>query len=264
MQLQNKVAIVYGAGAVGGAAAKAFAADGARVFVASRSKTKASALVDEIGASGGVAEFDIVDALDEAAVERHADAAAGRAGRIDISMNAIGIAHVQGTPLASLSFEEYAEPLHGYTRTNFLTARAAARHMTKQGAGVILTLSTPGSRMAGGGFMGYAAACASIEAMTRNLAGELGPSGVRAVCLLSDAIPEALGKGSHTQATFRKMAAGAGLDVEAMLAARAGTIPLRRMPTLADLGGLAAFMASDRASAVTGAVVNMTCGFLVD
>jgi len=117
---------------------------------------------------------------------------AANAGGIDIALNAVGILHVQGTPLAELSFQDYAHRITAYTRTHFLTAKAVARHMVKQGSGVILTLSTPGSRMSGQGFLGYGVTCGAIETFSRILAGELGPSGIRVICLRPDAIPEAL------------------------------------------------------------------------
>src|SRR5688572_26445398 len=119
-----------------------------------------------------MAETAEVDALDEKAIDRHADAVAAKAGGIDIALNAVGILHVQGPPFAELSFEDYAHPITAYTRTNFLTAKAVARHMVKQGSGVILTLSTPGARMKGQGFLGNGVSSAAIEAFSRILAGE--------------------------------------------------------------------------------------------
>jgi 3-oxoacyl-[acyl-carrier protein] reductase len=265
MILQNKTAIIYGgSGALGGAAARAFAAEGAHVFLAARNPAKLDLVVHEITRSGGRAEAAILDALDEGQVDRHASDVVAKTGGIDISLNLVGLPQVQGTPLADLSFDEFALPLHGYTRTNFLTAKAAARHMTARGSGVIQMISTPGSRMAGGGFLGYAAACASLEAMTRALSGELGPRGVRVVCLMSDAVPEALPRGTHAAATFQKMADGAGMTVPQMLEARKTLSSLQRMPGLREVGDTLAFLASDRAGAVTGTTVNMTCGFVVD
>jgi 3-oxoacyl-[acyl-carrier protein] reductase len=264
MLLQHKNAVIYGGGAIGGAVARAFARAGARVFLAGRTRAKLDAVARDILVNGGVVEVAQLDALDEQAVEAHARGVADHAGRIDIALNAVGIAHVQGTPLLELSYEEYALPLTGYTRTNFLTARAVARHMMHKGSGVIFTLSTPGSRMAGGGFMGYGAACAANEALTRHLAGELGPRGVRVVCLRPDAIPEAL-KQSHSAEVFRKLAERAGLSIETMLAQRSQSATLlQRLPTLAEVANAAVFMASDEASAITASIVNLTCGSLVD
>jgi NADP-dependent 3-hydroxy acid dehydrogenase YdfG len=134
--------------------ARVFAREGARVFLAGRTLAKLDAVAKEISAAGGIAETAHVDALDEQAVNKHLDAVAAKAGSIDIALNAIGILHVQGTPLAELSFEDYAHPITTYTRTHFLTAKAVARHMVKQGSGVIPTLSTPAARMSGFGLPG--------------------------------------------------------------------------------------------------------------
>ena len=265
MLLEDKVAVIHGGGgSIGGAVARAFAREGAKVYLAGRSLAKVEAVVRDIARAGGRAEAAVIDALDERAVNGYVADVAAKAKHIDITLNAVGLFHVQGTPFAALSLEEFTYPLAIYTRTNFLTAKAAARHMVKQGAGVILTLSTPGSRMSGAGFLGYGVTCGAIETFTRILAGELGPSGVRAVCLRSDAIPEALPT-SHSRRVFNGLAERAGTTVEAMLAERAqnGTL-LRRFPTLAEVANFAAFIASDRARAMTGAIANLTCGSVVD
>jgi 3-oxoacyl-[acyl-carrier protein] reductase len=263
--LKNKNAVIYGGGgAIGGAVARAFAREGAKVFLAGRTPAKLEQVAREIRAAGGSAETAVVDALDQSAVERHADAVAASAGRIDIALNAVGILHVQGPPFAEVSVEDYAHPITAYTRTNFLTAKAVARHMVKQGSGVILTLSTPGSRMSAPGFIGYGVTCGAIETFSRILAGELGASGIRVVCLRPDAIPEAVNM-SHSREAFSDSAARAGITVEGMLAERARTaMLLKRLPTLAEVAEFAAFVASDRASATTGAIANLTCGSLVD
>jgi len=265
MLLENKMAVIYGGGgAIGGAVARAFAREGAMVFLAGRTLARLDVVAQEISAAGGKAETAEVDAMDEKAVDRHADAVAARAGGIDIALNAVGVPHVQGTPLAELTLEDYAHPITAYTRTNFITAKAVARHMVRQGSGVILTLSTPGARMSGQGFLGYGVTCGAIETFSRILAGELGESGIRVVCLRPHAIPEAV-EASHTRELFGGFAERAGITVEDLLAEWARTGPLlKRLPTLAQVADFAAFAASDRAGAMTGAIANLTCGSLVD
>ncbi len=200
MLLQGKCAIVYGGGgAIGGAVARAFAREGAQVFLAGRTRAKLEAVARDIASGGGPVETAEVDALDPHAVERHANSVAEKAGGIDIAMNAVGIFHVQGTPFAELSLEDFAHPIAAYTRTNFITANAVARHMAKRGSGVILLMSTPGSRLPGTGYLGYGVACAAKEGFTRLLAAELAPSGIRVVCLQPHAIPEAAAAGSHSR-----------------------------------------------------------------
>jgi MOSC domain-containing protein YiiM/NAD(P)-dependent dehydrogenase (short-subunit alcohol dehydrogenase family) len=253
MFLENRNAVIYGGGgAIGGAVARAFAREGAKVFLAGRTRSKLDAVARDISAAGGAAEAAEVDALDEQAVNRHADAVSAKAGGIDIALNAVGILHVQGPPFAELTFQDYAHPITAYTRTHFLTAKAVARHMVKQGSGVILTLSTPGSRMPGQGFLGYGVTCGAIETFSRILAGELAPSGIRVICLRPDAIPEALAT-SHSREVFSGFAERFGTTVESMLAerARTGTL-LKRLPTLAEVANFAAFAASDRAGAMIG------------
>lgn len=263
--LSGKTAIVHGGGgAIGGAAALAFAREGARVFLAGRTRNRLQEVADQIRAAGFQVELDVVDALDGAAVEAHAESVAARAQRIDVVMNAIGLTHVQGKSFAEQSLEDFAAPVIGYTRAHFIIAKAASRFMIRQGSGVILALSTPGSVLPGPGFMGYGVACAALEAMTRHLAGELGAHGVRAVCLRADAIPDALAR-SHSREIFTKVAAQHGLTPEIMLAAHAEQKSLlRRLPTLQQVADAAAFFASERAGATTGAIVNLTCGSIVD
>ena len=265
MLLENKNAVIYGGGgAVGGAVARAFAREGAALFLAGRTLARLDQVAQEISAAGGKAETAEVDAMDERAVDRHAHAVSARAGGIDIAVNAVGIAHVQGTPFAELSFEDYAHPITAYTRMNFLTAKAVARHMARQGSGVILLLAPgPGARLSGRGFLGNGVSAAAVEALSRILAGELAPSGIRVNCLRPHAIPEAMAT-SHTRRLFDGMAGLSGLTTEAWLSGLASTTLLGRLPTLADAADYAAFVASDRASAVTGTVANLTSGAIVD
>ena len=263
--LAGKTAIIYGGGgAIGGAAALTFAREGARLFLAGRTRARLQDVAEQIRAAGGEVEIAVVDALDAAAVDAHAESVVARTQRIDVILNAIGLMHVQGKSFAQQTLDEFATPVSGYTRAHFIIAQAASRAMIRQGGGVILALSTPGSVLPGPGFMGYGVACAALEAMTRHLAGELGASGVRAVCLRADAIPDALAR-SHSREIFTEVAAAHGLTPEAMLAAHAERAALlRRLPTLQQVADAAAFFASDRAAATTGAIVNLTCGSLVD
>ncbi|KOF21351.1 short-chain dehydrogenase [Ensifer adhaerens] len=265
MLLHSKVAIVYGgSGAIGGAAARAFAREGASVFLVGRTAETLSRTAETIRAAGGKAEFDVVDVLDQAAVERHAQSVVERADRIDVVLTAVGFAHIQGPPLSELTLEQFERPIATYTRANFITAKAAATHMERNGSGVILTLSTPGAHMSGSGFLGYGTTCGAIETFSRILAGELGSHGIRVICLRPDAIPEALPV-SHARAVFQGFADRFDTTVEEMLDGRAktGTL-LGRFPRLEEVADYAAFVASDRASAMTGAIANLTCGSLVD
>src|SRR5262249_54103614 len=130
MLLQNKNAVIYGGGgAIGGAVARAFAREGAKVFLAGRTLAKLDAVAREISAAGGAVETAQVDALDEQTVEKHLDAVINQVGGIDISFNAVGFNEIQGIPLIDLSLEDFILPITVWSRTVFLTSRAAARRM---------------------------------------------------------------------------------------------------------------------------------------
>ena len=147
MLLENKVAIIYGGGGqIGRAVALAYAAKAPRCSSRDARPIRSQQLPTRSGASGGTAESDGVDALDEAAVDQHADAVAQRAGRIDISFNLISHGDVQGTPLAEMNVDDYVNPVITAVRSQFLTGRAAARHMVPQQSGVILMFGGDGGR----------------------------------------------------------------------------------------------------------------------
>jgi 3-oxoacyl-[acyl-carrier protein] reductase len=257
--LEDKTAVIYGGGgAIGGAVARAFAAAGAHVHLAGRSRPRLEAVANDIGDASDVAEL---DALDERAVVAHADAVAADAGGIDIALNAVSFPYAQGTLLADLAVEEVMHPIEAFLRSNLITAKATARHMAARRSGAILTLSTAGSRFARPGNLGFGTTCAAIEQMTQRLAVELGPSGVRVVCLRPTAIADAASHGSYTAEVFAPLAAAAGVSVEQMLAqwGEDQTL-LGRLPTLAQVADAAVFLASEHAGAITGAVVDLTSG----
>jgi NAD(P)-dependent dehydrogenase (short-subunit alcohol dehydrogenase family) len=259
MMLEDKVAVIYGAGgAIGGAVARAFAREGARLFLTGRRWAPVEAVAGDIAS----AEAAAVDALDEQAVESHLQGVIERAGRIDISFNAVGIpnAKILGVPLPELDIEQFSLPLTTYAASYFLTARSAARHMLANGSGVIMTvtalLSRTGTPLVGG----YGPAMAAKEALTRNLSAELAPRGIRVVGLRPQAMPET----PTIRDAFEPRARASGMTWEEwqqMLAQR--THP-RRLMTLAELANVAVFMASDQASGMTGTTVNLTMGSLDD
>jgi 3-oxoacyl-[acyl-carrier protein] reductase len=253
MLLKDKTAIIHGAGgAVGGAVAKAFGREGARVFLSGRQLGPVQAVAREIAAAGGSAEAARVDALDEQAVQRHTDQVAEQAGGIDVCFNAVGFPAVQGTPLTELALSDFAFPIGTWPATQFLTARAAARHMVRAHKGVILTITASPARLAIALTGGFGVACAAIEGLSRTLAAELSPQGVRVVCLRAHRIAD-----SGLVADFP-------MDKDEFRRFLEGMTLLKRLPTLAEVANTAVFLASDHAAAMTGAVANLTCGMSVD
>ena len=264
MMLKDKVAVVYGAGgAIGGAVARAFASEGARVFVTGRTRAPVDAVAEDIVSAGGSVEAGTIDALDEQAVDDHLGYVVDRAGRVDISFNAIGSpdAKIMGVPLVDLDAEQFSLPITTYTRSYFLTARLAARRMVPNRSGVIMTVSTLHSRtglpLAGG----YGPAQAAKEALTRELSAELAPQGIRVVGLRPQAMPESVGS---RRRFYEPRADASGLTWEQFQEALATRTHPRRLMTLEEMANVAVFMASDKASGMTGTSVNLTLGSLDD
>ena len=265
MILKNRSAVIYGGGgAIGGAVARVFAREGARVFIAGRTLGKLDRVASEIAAAGGTVEIAQVDALDPDAVNAHAAAVADKAGSIDIALNAVSFMHDQGTTIQDLSLDDFMLPIDRFLRALFITSKAVALHMGGKRPGVILTLSEPGSKLAVPGILGHSAAAAGKEAFSRVLAAELAPRNIRVVCLRPHAIVDAPEAGSYTKDVFKPMATAAGQPVQGMIAGMAQGTLLKRLPTLSEVAETAAFLASDRAGAMTGTVANLSCGTLVD
>jgi len=258
--LKSKNAIIYGAGGgVGSAVARAFAREGARLFLAGRTLAKLEAIAREISASGGIASTAKVDALSERSVQRHVGAVAKQAGRIDVLFNAIGMEDVQGIPLLDMPVEDFTHPVMKATRTQFLTARWVAKQMVQQRSGVIMTITAGPAREATPHIGGFGVACEAVEGLWRNLAGELGPYGVRLICIRSAGSPDTPG----LQGVFGTHDDDPATSDTALADVARGTL-LGRLPSVAEVANVATMMASDRASAMTGTYVNVTCGSRVD
>lgn len=231
--LQNKNAIIYGSGgAIGSAVARAFAREGAKVFLTGRSIGSLQKVAEEIEAAGGLAEIALVDATSEHEVNKHFRSIlekVEKVEKVDLSFNTIGIPQtgIQGIPLLRLSPESFTLPITTYSTSHFLTAKVAAQHMVSNKAGVIITLTATPSRVAVPLVGGMAPAWAAIEAFTRTLAGEVGSFGVRVVCLRSDGIPET----DTITEVFGLHAAGAGMNSHKEFQALMGSMTLLKTVT---------------------------------
>jgi 3-oxoacyl-[acyl-carrier protein] reductase len=258
MLLENKNAVIFGGGgSVGGAVARAFAREGARVFLVGRTLATLDKVAEEISAAGGAAETAQVDALDEQAVDEYADAVAEKAGGIDVSFNTIRYGDVHGTPLAAMSYEDFARPITNAMRSQFLTSRAAARHMIQRRSGVIMAITATTARMVIPNVGGTGVTFDAIESLCRQWACELGPLGIRVVWLLTTGLPEALQGERFPDYGTRS---GEGLTREELIAWLQGKTMLNRLTSLAEVANAAAFMASDQASGMTASAANITGG----
>jgi NAD(P)-dependent dehydrogenase (short-subunit alcohol dehydrogenase family) len=263
MMLEDKVALIYGAGgAVGGAVARAFAPEGANLFLTGHKLAPVEVVAKDIASAGGSAEAAEVDALDEQSVDEHLESVIDKAGRVDISFNAVGIpdTNIVGVPLVELDVEQFSLPIRAYATSYFLTARAAARRMVANKSGVIMTVTALPSRTGTPLNGGYGPAQAAKEALTRELSAELAPGGIRVVGLRPHGMPET---GSLKEVSDAK-AKGSGRTWEQFQELLASTNHARRGMTLEEMANMAVFMASDKASGMTGTTVNLSMGSLDD
>jgi NAD(P)-dependent dehydrogenase (short-subunit alcohol dehydrogenase family) len=251
--LSGKHALVFTAsGAIGSEVARAFAREGASVWLSGRNAAALDDLAAGIRTDGGAATVDLVDAIDPAVVTAYVDRVTTTAGRIDAVFNGIGGRPADlGYPARATEQELalFLEPPRVILGSTFLTARAAGARMAEQRSGAIVTLSASLSDAAIPFMAGISATCGAIEAMSRSLAGEFGPS-VRVNYIRATAMPETR--------TIRETGAGQarlrGLDPAATPPPGAATLlPLR----IAETAAVAAFLASDAASGLSGRVVNV-------
>jgi NAD(P)-dependent dehydrogenase (short-subunit alcohol dehydrogenase family) len=257
--LEGKTAIIYGGGGgLGGGVARTFAREGARVFLAGRTREKVEAVARDITSGGGSAEPAVVDALDEQAVEDHVQDVVSKAGRVDVSFNLITRGDVQGTPLIQMKADDLLRAVVNGLRSNFVTARAAGRRMIEQRSGVILHLNSGSGPAAMPGMGSTGPADAATESFMRYLAAELGPHGVRVCGIWTAGVAETL--------TDEKLAAVAGDQAppaQQALEMIAAMSALRRTATVADVAEVATFLASDRAAGMTGTIANVTSGLVL-
>jgi 7-alpha-hydroxysteroid dehydrogenase len=261
MLLRDRTAIVYGgSGAVGGAVAKAFAREGARVFLAARRAEPLEAIAAEIRAAGGRAEVAPVDAMDRDAIEVHLAAIAAKAGPVKLMFNAIDWGGSQGQVLTEMELDRFMwEPRNGLT-TWFHTGTALARHMGQNGGGSIVGITANAARQAFSHAGGFAVACAAVEHFLRQLAIENGPKGVRVNWVRSPGSPDAPGvreawmlRADEWKMTFDEVHAHFAKDT-----------PLRYITPLAQVANAAVMLASDYAAGMTATMANATGGAQVD
>jgi NAD(P)-dependent dehydrogenase (short-subunit alcohol dehydrogenase family) len=261
-KLENKVAVVYSDGTIGATIAKAFAREGAKVFLTGRTPAKLKKIADEILADGGEVETAEVDALNESAVDTHMSELINRSGKVDISFNAIGLSQT-GIPRAALielSVENFSLPITTYTLSHFITARAAARQMVKQKNGVIIMHIPDPARTSAPFLGGRAPAYAAVELLCRSLSMEYAQYGVRSVCLLTTGLPET----PLIQVAFNAYAKAQDMSYEQLLSSIEGKTHRKQLTTLTELTNTAVFVASDEGTAFTGTTLNLTAGMIAN
>src|SRR5690348_6783391 len=238
--LTNKTAVVYGAGSIGSAVATDMASAGATVFVADHHEDALKKLADT------QIQTAQVDVLGKDAVAAFVKSVVDKTGHVDVSFCATSThkpGGEQGAALTELSYEDFAMPMIDYTKATFNTANAVYPYMVKQHSGVIMGMTAVVSQIPFPYTAGFGPAWAAVEAMLRLLAAELGPHGVRTVCLHS----------AGSEGAADKTLAYSNLELEKRAEAWGQRWMshnlLGRGPTLEEVGNMAAFLASDLAGA---------------
>jgi NAD(P)-dependent dehydrogenase (short-subunit alcohol dehydrogenase family) len=252
--LQNRTAIIWGgAGSIGTATARRFVEEGAAVYLAGRTE---DTLKDAVAATGA-AGYGVVDVLDEDAVAAFVTRVVAETGRLDVSFNVAGRGDVQGTPLLQMPAADYVKPVAQGITGSFHTARAAARQMVEQGSGVVVELDSASACGSGPMMGGTGAADGAKDALVRDLAQEVGPSGVRVVGIWTAGLTDSL--------TADKLGATLGSPVSQEMVdgiiANLDSMRMTKMsPLTTQIAAIAAFLASDDAAPITATWINATAG----
>ena len=257
VDLGGKVALVTGAAqGFGFACAHRLAEAGAAVVLADRRADRLEHAAERLAVNG----FDLATVVGDVSVEEDVDALVGTAvrrfDRLDILVNNAGV--FSNYLLESLTFEEFQRILGVNLGGAFLCTKAAAARMREQGQGgsIINISSIDAVHPSGSGLSHYGTSKHAIWGLTKSMALELGPDGIRV---------NAIAPGpSLTEGAVEFVEAGApeGIDVDAQWAAYEARIPLRRLAHPDDVGRTAVFLASDLASYVSGAQIVVDGGLL--
>jgi NAD(P)-dependent dehydrogenase (short-subunit alcohol dehydrogenase family) len=242
-RLNAKVAIVTGAGAgIGRAIALRFGAEGAHVVVNDINAAGADDTAQAIVAAGGSAFGVAADVADKAAVDRLFDTTLERFKSIDVLVNN---ASLTNTMRHFLEADEqwWDQILAANLKSAFLCSLRAAQLMARRGQGSIINMSSGGASRAHRGNAAYDAAKGGVEALTRAMALDLGPYGVRVNAL----VPGSINSRGMDAATLRE---------------RGLVMPLGRVGEASEMAGPAVFLASDDASYITGHLLVVDGGLL--
>jgi 3-oxoacyl-[acyl-carrier protein] reductase len=243
-RLAGRVALVTGGGrGLGRAVAERYVREGAQVALVDIDGQLARDAAAALGASGLGLQCDVARADD---VERAFDACLERFGRIDILVNNAAVVKPAVKHFLEIDEATWDLVLDVNLKGHFLCSARAARHMVEQGAGVIINTSSGGATRAHRGMAAYDAAKGGVEALTRAVALDLAPYGVRVVCI----VPGLMETSDTGEAAAERARA------------TAQTVPLGRQGTGADIAGAAVFLAGEDAGYLTGSCIYVDGGVL--
>lgn len=262
--LNGKVALIFGAGgAIGSAVAKAFAEEGATLCLSGRNLEPVNKIASELLQAGHKCSVSKVNAIQEDEVEKYIGKTHKENGKIDIVFNAIGSrmdGALQVMPSTETPLEVFLMYLNNMVLSQFLTARVGAKYMGKQKGGSIILMSATPSRGVAPFLPGASTGHAAVDGLARCLATEWGAMGIRVNAVMSGGMQET----PNIQEVLSGMARVVGAPKEALMQQVKEKSILKRTATLKETAQVITFLASDRSSSVTGAIINASCGEVLD
>lgn len=245
-RLHNKVCLITGsAQGIGLATAETFAREGAIVVLADLKPEPVAEAVRRCQALGARAEGHALDVTDRARVDAVVDEVLARHGRIDVLVNNAGI--TQDARLQKMTLEQFDRVIDVNLRGVFHCAQRVADAMVQQGSGVILNASSVVGIYGNYGQTNYAASKFGVIGFTKTWARELGPKGVRVNAVAPGFIETPI----------------LGTIPDKVIAEMQQRVPLRRLGRPEEIASVYAFLASDDASYVNGAVIEVSGGMSV-
>lgn len=246
MRLTGKVAIVTGAASgIGLATAKIFAAEGARVVLADLDLARTEAARDALGPRASECLALRVDVTERASVDAMVAATLQRFGRIDCLVNNAGI--TKDARLAKMSEQQFDSVMSVNLKGVFHCTQAVIATMIEQGSGVVLNASSVVGLYGNFGQTNYAATKAGVIGFTKTWARELGPKGIRTVAVCPGFVATPI-LNTIPAAVMEKM-------IE--------KVPLGRLAQPEEIARVYAFLASDEASYINGAVIEVSGGIMM-
>jgi NAD(P)-dependent dehydrogenase (short-subunit alcohol dehydrogenase family) len=252
MILNDKVAIVFGAGCVpdnwgnGNATAVQFAREGAKIVSVDRDPEAAERTASLVRGEGGAALSLAADVTDGEQVRRAIAMSIAEFGRLDVVHNNVGINRPGG--VEETSEDEWQRIYDTNVKSIYLTVKHALPHLIAAGGGCIINISSIAARAYfGRPMLAYSSSKAAVNQMTRALACQYGPHNIRCNAVEPGMI--------DTPRTYKNLQTVRKGDVEAMRNARSQAVPLRRLGSPWDIAAVSAFLASDAASYISGAII---------
>ncbi len=244
--LDGRVAVVIGgAGVLGGALCRGLVQAGAHVVVADLTSEACRTRVEELQSLGGMASYSLIDVTSRESIEQALEESKKTAGRVDILVNSAGVNH--GSPFLEHPEEQWDRVMAINLKAVFVACQVFGAHMAEAGGGAIVNIGSVTSHLPLSRVFGYAASKAGVLNLTRNVAQDLAPQGVRCNCICPGFFPAEQN---------RKL-----LDEERVESIMRGT-PMNRYGEPDELiGALLLLVAPAAGSFITGTHVNVDGGF---